>query len=179
MTRKLVTELAEEYAKNLDFNELEETARTLYEVADRSYRGPGSGIEIVTVKDLMKFSMELGDSSEIKRALEYKLLDKSLEYEEKGRVLAEELVPDFEGSLERVLNENIKLKGDFYISYKYNSSTEELTYSIFYKDEIELKKYAYAIYALEKLLERSEMEPEALKILNRAKEELDELHYKF
>ncbi|MGF9891037.1 hypothetical protein ABEX78_20485 [Priestia megaterium] len=178
MTRKSATELAEEYAKNLDFNQLEETARTLYEAADRSYRGPGSGIQIVKVKELIKFSIELGDSLEFKRATEYKLLDKSLEYTEKGRVLAEELVPEFESSLEKILSENIKLKGDFFIHYDYNSSTEELTYSIFYKDEIELKRYAYAIYALEKLLERTEMEPEALEILNRAKEELDELHYK-
>lgn len=178
MTRKSVTELAEEYAKKLDFNELEETARTLYEVADRSYRGPGSGIEIVRVKELMKFTMEAGDNSEIKRAIEYKLLDESLEYTEKARVIAEESVPEFESSLGEILNENIKLKGKFYIHYDYNLTTEELTYSIFYKDEIELKKYAYAIYAVEKLLERTEMEPEALEILNRAKEELDELHYK-
>ena len=126
----------------------------------------------------MKFSMELGDSPEIKSAIEYKLLDKLLEYTEEGRVLAEELVPKFEDSLENVLSENIKLKGNFFIHYDYNSSAEELTYSIFYKDEIELNRYAYAIYALEKLLKRTEMEPEALKILNRAKEELDELHYK-
>ncbi|WP_394555499.1 hypothetical protein C1N61_28710 (plasmid) [Priestia aryabhattai] len=131
-----VKEIAEEYASDFDLKELKEAARILYKVADRSFKGLGAYEQVIKVKEFMKFTIELGEKSEIMRAIEYKLLKNSTQYGIATQRIAEVLVEEYEKRFTDFLNTNINLKGDFFVDCEHNATTQELTYSICYKDVI-------------------------------------------
>ncbi|MGF9891036.1 hypothetical protein [Priestia megaterium] len=131
-----VKEMAEQFASSFILSELKEAALNLYKAPDRSFVKIGTNLQTIKVKEFMKVSMETGESSEIKRAMEYKLLTSANQFKdtEATQRVAERLVDEFELCLERFLNNEIDLVGKFFIDYEHNASTKELTCSICYED---------------------------------------------
>jgi len=131
-----VKEIAEKYASSFNLSELKEAALNLYKAPDRSFVKMGTKVQTIKVKEFIKVSLKKDGSSEIKRAMEYKLLTSENQYPtpKATQRVAERLVDEFEQCFERFLNNEIDLIGKFFIEYEHNASTEELTCSICYED---------------------------------------------